>query len=182
MTETAQSLLGPWTNFYVMLGSSAAALTGLMFVVLTLIAGTEAVRRTPEGISTYTTPTVLHFATALLISANFVAPWRSLVHATIVPGLIGLYGVVHIVRVMFLARQFRRYTPDLEDWIWYMILPLISHGAVLAGAVMLATSTINALFIIAGGAVLLVFIGIRNAWDVVTFIIIDDVQEPPRSD
>lgn len=179
MIESAQSLLSAWTNFYVMLGSAAAALTGLMFVVLTLIAGTEAVRRTPEGISAFTTPTVLHFATALLISANFLAPWRSLVHATIVPGLIGLYGVIHIVRVIFLARRFGRYTPDLEDWIWYFALPLISHGAVLAGAIMLADNTINALFIIAGGAVLLIFIGIRNAWDVVTFIITDNVQDPP---
>ncbi|MGH7329392.1 MAG: hypothetical protein ACREJX_13680, partial [Polyangiaceae bacterium] len=158
------------------------ALTGLMFVVLTLIAGTEPVRRTPEGISTFTTPTVLHFATALLISVNFVAPWRSLVHATIVPGLIGLYGVVHIVRVIFVARRFRRYTPDLEDWIWYFILPLISHGAILAGAIMLAYNTVNALFIIAGGAVLLIFIGIRNALDVVTFIIIDGAQVPPPAD
>lgn len=165
-----------------MLGSSAAALTGLMFVVLTLIAGSEAVRRTPEGISTYTTPTVLHFATALLISANFVAPWHSLFHASIVPGLIGLYGVVHIIRVIFLARRFERYTPDLDDWIWYMVLPLIAHGAVLAGAIVLANNAIDALFIIAGGAVVLIFIGIRNAWDVVTFIIVDGAQDPPRSD
>lgn len=178
MSESAQTLLGAWTNFYVMLGSSAAALTGLMFVVITIVSGTERARKTPDGISVFTTPTVIHFAAALLISANFVAPWHSLVGAAVIPGLIGLFCLIHIVRVIFRARRFSAYTPDLEDWTYYTILPIVAHATILAGATLLAISTVTALFMVAGGAVLLIFIGIRNAWDVVTFIVMDSLQEP----
>ena len=44
MLEAALSPLAPWQNFYVIIGSAAAALTGLMFVVITLIMGTRARR------------------------------------------------------------------------------------------------------------------------------------------
>src|SRR2546428_14082642 len=39
MQEAALSPLATWQNFYVIIGSAAATLTGLMFVVITLIAG-----------------------------------------------------------------------------------------------------------------------------------------------
>lgn len=85
--------LGPWGNFYVMTGSSAAALIGLMFVVMTLVTGTERARRR-EGTANFLTPTVVHFAAALLISAIVEAPWRSLLYPRIVLALAGVYGVV----------------------------------------------------------------------------------------
>jgi len=40
MAESATAaLLGSWSSFYVMTGSAAAALTGLMFVVISLTMG-----------------------------------------------------------------------------------------------------------------------------------------------
>jgi len=171
MADSASAALSAWSNFYVMIGSSAAALTGLMFVVITLVTRMERAD-THAGISTFSTPTVLHFATALLISAVFLAPWRSLVHAAVVVALIGLYGVAHILRAMIQTRRLTFYTADLEDWIWYTVLPLVSYASISAGAIALAAGRVEALFILAGGVVLLVFIGIRNAWDIVTYIII----------
>ena len=179
MTENAQSLLGAWSNFYVMTGSSAAALTGLMFVVLTLITGSERVRRSHDGIATFSTPTVLYFAAIMLLSANFLAPWHWIWHAAVVAGAIGLYGVGHILKVMFMTRRLQTYTPDLEDWTWFSILPFVSYAAIVAGAILLFSNPRTALFVVAGGIVLLLLIGIRNSWDVVTFIVMDDSQEPP---
>ena len=156
-----------------MAGSSAAALTGLMFVVITLVTRSERAEDTHAGISTYSTPTVMHFAAALLVSAVLSAPWRSLVHPGVVVALIGLYGVAYILRVMHRTRRLTVYTADLEDWTWYTILPFVAYGAISAGAIALATAaSVQALFIVAGGVVLLVFIGIRNAWDIVTYIAI----------
>jgi len=40
---------------------------------------------------------------------------------------------------------------------------------------------VQALFALAGGALLLIFIGIRNAWDIVTFIAIGGIDEQPSS-
>lgn len=179
MPETASSFLTPWSNFYVMTGSSAAALTGLMFVVITLVTRSERVRRSQDGIGTFSTPTVMHFCAALLVSAVLNAPWRLLLHPGIVIGLVGLCGVVYILRVMYRTTRLTSYKADVEDWTWYSILPLLAYGAIFAGGIALAGVPEKALFAIAGGVVLLIFIGIRNAWDIVTFLAIGGADEPP---
>ncbi len=170
MTETASSLLTPWSNFYITTGSAAASLTGLMFVVITIVTGEERARKNPDGISIFSTPTVAHFGAALLVSVILAAPWHLLVHPAILLGLIGLCGVAYVLRVMFRTRRTTVYSADLEDWCWYVGLPFAAYGAILAGAVTLHANPVEALFVLAAGVVLLIFIGIHNAWDVVTFI------------
>jgi hypothetical protein len=181
MAEIASSFLGPWSSFYIMTGSSAASLTGLMFVVITLVMGTERIRRNPDGISTFSTPTVVHFGAALLVSAILIAPWRSMLWPATLLGLAGLCGVVYISRLTSRAWQLSDYKPDLEDWASYTILPFIAYGAILAGAIMLALIARGALFAFAGGVMLLIFIGIHNAWDIVTFLALGGPERPPRS-
>jgi hypothetical protein len=178
MADSASSFLTPWTNFYIMTGSSAGALTGLMFVVITLVTGVEQSRRTRDGISAFSTPTVAHFGSALLVSVILSAPWHSLVYPAVLLGIAGLYAVVYVARVWGLTRRFTGYRPDLEDLVWYTILPLGAYGAILVGAIGLPAIPTGALFALAGGAVLLIFIGIRNAWDVVTFLAVEGPDKP----
>src|ERR1700676_1919939 len=181
MAETASSILSAWSNFYITTGSSAAALTGLMFIVITLVMGSERPRRNPDGIGTYSPPPVVHFCAALLVSAILSAPWRSLALAGAFLGLTGLAGVFYVLRVMFRTRRLIDYKPDAEDWTWYTILPSLAYVAILAGAIALPPDPVVALFVIAGGAMLLIFIGIRNAWDIVTFIAIGGFRDLPNS-
>src|SRR5262245_30236132 len=75
--ETTASPLAPWESFYVIVGSSGAALIGLQFVVLTLIADSDVVR-SKRTIGTFGTPIVTHFGAALLVSATMSAPWPSM--------------------------------------------------------------------------------------------------------
>ncbi|HEY9084417.1 MAG TPA: hypothetical protein VIN40_00540 [Candidatus Tyrphobacter sp.] len=171
MTETASALTA-WSSFYVMIGSAAAALTGLMFVVITLVNRVERTQNAPDGIATFSTPTVAHFSVALLVSAILSAPWHAMVYPAVLLGLIGLCGVAYLLRLLPRTKRLSSYSPDVEDWIWYSILPLIAGGAILVGAIMLFAKPVQGLFAIAGGVVLLIFIGIRNAWDVVTYITI----------
>jgi hypothetical protein len=56
-----------WDNFYVIVGSSAAALTGLQFVVIALGAEARAIRG--QTIGAFGTPTIVHFCAVLLVSA-----------------------------------------------------------------------------------------------------------------
>jgi len=163
-----------------MTGSSAAALTGLMFVVITLVTRMERAQRTHNGIATFSTPTVMHFGSALLISAILSAPWHSLVHAGTLLGLIGLYAVAYVVRVTLRTRRLTVYRADFEDWVWYTILPFVAYGAIFAGAIVLPAFPAKALFALAGGVVMLIFIGIRNAWDIVTFLAVR-YEEPASS-
>ena len=66
--EEARSLLAVWESFYVIVGSSGAALTGLQFVVIALSAESTT-RDTGRAVAAFTTPTVVHFCTVLLVAA-----------------------------------------------------------------------------------------------------------------
>lgn len=182
MPDAVWPMLAPWTNFYIMMGSSAAALTGLMFVVITLVAGVERQTRR-DGLSTFSTPTVVHFCAALFASATLVAPWPSATGPAVLLGLGGLCGVVYSLVLIVHARTFDEddYKPDLEDWTWYMILPLIAYAAFVAGSIALYPAPSTAMFVLAGSVILFVFIGIHNAWDVVTYLAVIRPKDPPST-
>jgi hypothetical protein len=92
-----------------MLGSSARALTGLMFVVITLIAGSR-MRRSSEPTAAFSTPNVVHFGAALLVAAILCAPWQALWNASLLLGLCGLWGMTYIAKVARRARRQTDYT------------------------------------------------------------------------
>jgi hypothetical protein len=181
MSDTASSILGPWSNFYVITGSAAAGLTGLMFVVIALIADRERPQGSEAGISAYSTPTVVHFCVALLVSAALTVPWSSLVHASVVVGLAGLAGFGYSVRVTYVASRQTAYEPDRGDWTWYTILPLIAYLDVLGSAIVLPMRPSAMLLVLGGALLLLIFIGIHNAWDVVTYIATGKLEERARA-
>ena len=112
MQEAALPLLTTWQNFYVIIGSSAGALTGLMFVVITLIAGTR-MRGSSEPIAAFSTPNVVHFCVALLVAALLCAPWQVLWNISLPLGLCGLWGMIYIARVARRTRRQTDYTPVL---------------------------------------------------------------------
>jgi hypothetical protein len=178
MGEGVSSQLSAWSTFYVMIATSAATLTGLVFVVITLVRDVQAIRPNEEGLATFTTPIVIHFCAALFVAAVFIVPWRAYTGVAVLVGLCGAYGVLYVSRVIYRTMHLDTdtYTPDAEDWIWYNFVPLTAYLAILAGAIALSHITLQALFAVAGGALLLVFAGIRNAWDVVTYLTIRDIQ------
>lgn len=176
MAESASVLPG-WSTFFATMCTSDAALIGLMFVVITLVAGMERRQPTRDGLSTYSSPNVMHFCGALFVSAVLIAPWHSLVGADITIGLGALYGLVYSLRVILRTRQASAqsaaeagYVPDVEDWVWYTIMPFVAYCAIVGGAIALSRAAAPALYAVAAGVLLLTFIGIRNAWDVVTFL------------
>jgi hypothetical protein len=180
MHEGTPLVLKAWADFYVIAGSSAAALTGLMFVVITLVAGDRA-RTASDGISTFSTPTVVHFCAALLVSLVLSAPWRSLAHLGTLLALVGIWGVGYAVLLMYrMGYRLRHevYAPGLDDWLWYAVLPFVAYAAIFAAALWLRAGAAEALVAIAAAVALLIFIGIHNAWDVVTYLAIGKVQEP----
>ena len=176
--EGVAALLAPWANFYVMTGSAAAALTGLMFVVITLV-GRERANQNPGGISIFSTPTVLHFGAVLFVAALFCAPWHTLVVPSILIGCGSVYGIVHLVQAVVTARQLTTYRPDVEDWTWYTVLPIAAYAAMLAGAILLFRLPAGAMFAIGAGVVCLIFTGVHNAWDVVTYITVGEGRSTP---
>src|SRR5438067_11603141 len=87
--------LARWDTFYVIVGSAAAALTGLQFVVIAIAADSRFRSATPETVDAFGTPNIVHFSAVLLASALLTAPWPSLRSVAITMGAGALAGVVY---------------------------------------------------------------------------------------
>ena len=170
-----------WENFYIIVGSSAGALTGLQFVVMALIAETDARLDTGE-VDAFGTPTIVHFCAVLLVSAILSAPWPELWQAATAVEICAVSGIAYTLIVMRRARRTKNYTAETEDWIWHAVLPLIGYVTLFVGAVSLPLRAVPALFGVAVFALLLLFVGIHNAWDSVTYITVGMKQSPPKTE
>ena len=159
--------LTEWQNFYMIVGSSAGALIGLQFVVLTLVASLS--RTQTEGGAAFVTPTIVHFGTVLLLAGVMSAPWQSMEPAMALWCAMGLAGALY---TSFNARRLGRqtvYTPQFEDWIFHAVLPLVAYLMLVASAGAEALYARVGLFDVGAAALFLLFIGIHNAWDTVTY-------------
>lgn len=169
MADLADPRLLAWQGFYVIVGSSGAALIGVQFVVITLIA---AMRRpaAADAIHAFATPTVVHFSTAFLVSAIMAAPWPTLLPAALALETCGGAGLVYSTLVIRRARRQADYRPVWEDWLWYVTVPCGAYAA-LALAPLFLRTTSSAAFVVAAAALALLLVGIHNAWDSVTHLV-----------
>src|SRR5919198_5206402 len=104
-------LFPSWETFYVIVGSAAGALTGLMFVVIALVAE---VRGTARQIEAFGTPTVVHFSAPLLLSTILAAPWPTMAPMQIALAVFGGVGTVYMLVVLRRALRQTDYEPVLE--------------------------------------------------------------------
>jgi hypothetical protein len=181
MEQLARSPLIAWESFYVIVGSSGAALTGLQFVVIALIAESRR-RATLREIDAFGTPTIIHFCAVLLVSAIMSAPWGSLRSTGSALGACGVAGVVYGFIVARRAQRQTTYRPVFEDWLFHVVLPFVAYASLLIAGIGLPRYPRRILFLVAAAALLLLFIGIHNAWDTVTYITIGLSKETDGSD
>ena len=179
MEEAVRLPLAAWESFYVIVGSSGAALTGLQFVVIALIAESKT-RSTPQQIEAFGTPTIIHFCAVLLVSAVLSAPWHALSSVGLALGVLGVTGVVYGIVVVRRARRQVGYRPVFEDWLFHAVLPLVAYSLLLVSAILLRSYPQRVLFVVGAMALLLLFVGIHNAWDTVTFIALGGFERPEK--
>jgi hypothetical protein len=161
----AMTPLAGWQNFYVIVGSSAGALIGLQFVVLSLMSD----KADAAAGSAYATPTILHFGVVLGLSAILCAPWGTLAEPSVLWGLVGTAGVVYTLIVMRRMRSESRYRPQFEDWLFHVVLPCAAYLVLALSAALASFYSHEAPFGIGASTLTLLFCGIHNAWDAVTY-------------
>jgi len=157
-----------WDSFYVIVGSAAGALIGLQFVVLTLIAERPPLRAAESG-AAFATPTIVHFGTALLLSAVLRAPWQAVTFVAALWGLVGFSGVIYSFIVARRMRVQTTYGPVWEDWVFHFVLPSAAYAILALSAFAAPSHTREALFGVGTAALLLLFVGIHNAWDAIAY-------------
>ena len=165
-----------WDNFYVIIGSSAAGLTGLTFVVIALASDAMVVRL--SGLRTFMTPVVMHFGSALWLSALLCIPGQTAVSLAVC--LVGSGAILASYAGATTYRMYRgrrEYRPVLEDWLWNATLPLLCYMGLVAAGVWALRQPTSALYVAGAAALTLLFIGIHNAWDLAVWI---TVERPAR--
>ena len=165
MDETWAHQLEAWHEFYILVGTAGLTLTGLLFVVISLGPRVTADRHA-TSVRAFVSPNAVFFTTALVVSSLFLVPGLS---AT-VTGVLLCFGAA--ASLLYLAytrahQRWRLHKLPLLDWIWFVGMPLISYLLLLFAGFGFLAEVPFAMYIVAGGLILLVITGIRNAWDLV---------------
>lgn len=170
--------LAKWESFFSMVGSAAAALIGLQFVVITLIAQRPSLRVAEAG-AAFSTPTIIHFGAALLISALMQVPWQAIVSAAVLWEIIGVAGAGYALVVHRRMRRQKAYQPEFEDWLFYWMLPFAAYVLLAAAGAMVVSFVHEALFGVGAAALILLFVGIHNSWDSITYHVFTRRHDDP---
>src|SRR5204863_6936492 len=94
----------------------------------------------------------------------------------------GLLGIAYAGIVTLRARRQHDYQPVLEDWIWHSVLPFLAYTLLFVGAVVTARSHASGLFAIGAANLMLLFIGIHNAWDSIAYVATVQMTLPPNDE
>jgi hypothetical protein len=173
--------LTSWESFYVIVGSSAAALTGLQFVVIALGADSRSLA-SEKTVQAFGTPTVVHFCVVLLISALLSTPGHTSSTLGISVSVLGAIGVVYACWVMRQARRQTGYAPVFEDWLFHAGLPILAYLSLLISGLIAFHNPITALYVIAGVSLILLYVGIHNAWDAAVYMSAKKARASDSSD
>jgi hypothetical protein len=172
-------LLHDWHDFYVLVGTASATLVGLMFVAVSI--GTAIFNEDHRGaLTAFITPTVMHFASVLFGCLIATMPSHSWVTLGSLLGTGALAGAVYSGRVAIQMVIRRRFKVDLEDRVFYGVVPLLGYVLALVAAVLLFThaAAVSA-DLIAAAVLTLLFAAIRNAWDMMVWIVIKTPSNGP---
>ncbi len=160
-----------WQVFCEIIGSAAGALTGLQFLVMALISDMPMRSGEDQASDAFASPTIVHFLVVLLLAASMAMPW----HGLRLPGagwaLSGVAGLVYTLIVVRRMRSQPSYHPVFEDWLFHAGLPVLAYVGLTVSALLVPSHARGAIFGIAGAALLLLSIGIHNAWDNVLFLV-----------
>lgn len=169
-----------WGEYFFMVGSSAAALIGLMFVVVTLTAGRDR-SEVERGKHLYTSPIVWHLAVVLVLSGAAIAPTMTPAWFGAVAGGLGLLGIGIGIRN---ARGISRVKisgaggNNLFDLWWYGLVPALAYAALTAAAATVFFGSAWGASAVAAALMALLLVSIHAEWDLVTYLA--PMAEPPR--
>jgi hypothetical protein len=160
--------LSDWRDFYVMIGTASGAIVGASFIVATLV---SELKDRAVGMRGFITPTTVHLGSVLVGSAILTVPTLTPLSLSILLGAGGLAGVVYSIVIVSRIWSMKL---DGSDRAFYAILPVLAYGATAGAAVLAHWSVEPALETLAVALVALLVIGIRNAWDMASFVIMRD--------
>jgi hypothetical protein len=157
-----------WREFFLLSGTGGVTLTGVLFIVISL--GPKIIAREMDtGVRAFFTPQVVLFATVLVISNALMAP---AIPQELIGWLLCIGAVASIVYLWSTHghRRWRENGLPVRDWIWYIALPYLAYVLVLIEGAGILRDDMRALPAAGATMVLMLVIGIRNAWDLAVWM------------
>jgi hypothetical protein len=160
-----------WDNYFLMMGSAGGGLIGLLFVVITLTAGFER-DQAARGQALYMTPTMVHFAVVLSISAVAEIPRLSRFGFAGLSALALGLGLLNSARASVGIARPRQgaNAPHWSDLPLYGLVPAALYVLGLGFCVAISEHVEWAAPALATLLLVLLLVAIRNAWDLIISI------------
>jgi hypothetical protein len=171
MNSSLAELVDDWHDFDLLIGTAAATLVGLMFVAAS-IGASVFTEKSRAAMQAFISPTVVHFTTVLVIAVLAVIPTHEWVTLAGLLALVGLAGAIYSAKLWIQLFVHRHFDVDIIDRLFYAAIPLVGHLLLLAAAFMLLRQSEAGLDLLAAGQITLLLAGIRNAWDMMIWIVI----------
>lgn len=168
MAELWRHQLHAWSEFYLILGGAAAALTGLLFVAISIAPHTISAR-TARNVRAFVTPTVAYFVTVLVAAGFMTMPTLTPQLLALLLALGGIAGLGYM-NWNGAHRQWREGRLGADDWAWYVALPMLGYALLLAAALEVRLEGEYGLESAALALLILLVTAIRNAWDLVIWM------------
>src|SRR5262245_45860717 len=171
MDQSLTGLLHEWHDFYVLLGTASATLVGLMFVAASI--GTTVFNEDHRAaLEAFITPTVVHFAAVLFASLVNMMPIHDWESIGALLGIGGLTGVIYGSRVLLQVVIRHHFNVEVIDRLFYAGIPMTGYLLALAAAVLGFLHIAASAYVMATALLMLLLAGLRNAWDMMLWIMI----------
>jgi hypothetical protein len=170
MQGSPAELFRDWRDFYILVGTASATLVGLMFVAASI--GTHIFNeghRAPMG--AFITPTVVHFSASLFASLIVIMPTSNWPVLAVLLGAGAFAGAIYAGTILTNIIIRRRFGVDMTDQMFYALIPVLGYLTMLAAAVLMLLPSPASVDLVAAGLLVLLFAGIRNAWDMMLWIV-----------
>jgi len=158
-----------WHEFYLLIGTAGLTLTGLLFVVVSFGARIVA-SGAATGVRAFVSPNAVYFCTTLVVAAVFLIP-------SVSPAAIGVFLCVgalaslgYLLAYTKVHQRWRENKLPVVDWVWFVGLPTANYVLLLLAAVGVLIGAAWSMYGIAVAQIILLVIGIRNAWDLVIWM------------
>jgi hypothetical protein len=165
-----------WQNFFVLTGTGAATLAGLLYLGLSNAVGMLG-DDANKTLRMWVEPRLDDFLQALGVSALALVPALDPRLLGWALAVLGLWRFRRLFEVFFYLRALPKPT-DLEwaDWFEMVAGPGLAYGAAIGGGVGLAMGWIWAPLVIALHVLSLLVLGVKNAWSQISWMTIQRHQ------
>jgi hypothetical protein len=178
MHSSFAELVHAWHDFDLLVGTASATLVGLMFVAAS-IGASVFTEKDRAAMKAFISPTVVHFTAVLVIAILAVIPTHDWLTLAGLLALVGVAGAIYSANLWIQLFVRRRFNVDIVDRLFYALIPVLGYLLLLLAAFVLFRQSEAGLDLLAAAQITLLLAGIRNAWDMMTWIVI---RAPTTSD